>query len=231
MKLRSGFAVATFVVLLGGALTTTAGQISEPTSNASSTPAEVVLQAESGPVLAAVRVFSVSDDAGSVRAADFVAVPGLGLAWVGYACDRYACFSNAIVGLSIDSDRVLVNRQTIAFRGTPDDRSRAQARMTDDFKERAKGGSVNDLQTLYLGEKFFGHRGLSPFLPPSERVRPSAPPDVEDMHFDDGKLVLTLVGEKTTRVVLIFDSTMTLVSGTINGERAYPPQEKQPGDF
>jgi hypothetical protein len=177
---------------------------------------EIVLAGEDGQLEAIITTFQISEN-GLPRNGHLVVVPNRELAWVGDACDRYFCFTNAIVGVRIGSDKLIVNRQTNTFKGTLEQKSAQQNHLVEDFKQRLKSGPLDESKTVHLGEKLLGQRSASPFLPPPERVRPAAPASIRDVRFENGELVITLIGEKAT-VVLSFDGQMKLVKGMINGE-------------
>ena len=154
-----------------------------------------------------------------------VSVPDLNLIWVGAPLpgEVFVCSSNSIVRIAPDCDALLVDRQTIRLQGSAAEKQKERSLMIGEFEKRdQEGRTYETVQKLSLGEKLLGDRGLSPFLPPPERVRPTRPATITDARFQGGHLHVMLVGENKTEVQLTFDSDMNLVTGDINGKPAYP---------
>jgi len=154
-----------------------------------------------------------------------VCVSDRDLAWIGAPLpgEKYICYSNSVVRIAPDCDALLVDRQTTRLHGASVDKQKVRSRIVGEFERRASEGRAFDaVQKLSLGELLLGDRGLSPFLPPAERVRPARAATIADVEFKQGRLLLTLVGENQTKVVLAFDADMNLVSGEINGKPVYP---------
>lgn len=151
---------------------------------------------------------------GESRIVEFVAVPDRGLAWVGLPCAKYVLLSNAIVGLSCGPDELIINRQTNFYQGTEQVKLARKQELLGRFAERLSNGDVDETKTLNLGEKLFGLHSASPFLPASERVRPSAPAAISSVTAKDGGLTIVLDGEKA-RVTVTLDRELRFLEGNI----------------
>jgi len=213
-----------FMLFAGVLCGATVGAASK--TNDWSQPISVSLPAEGGQVNAVMQNY---------RNGCLVFVPERQLLWLGSPLpiehQGYVCLSNAIVRIATGGDELFIDRQNIKLKGTPDEQTTSKARITADFERKIKDGpKFDNIQRISLGKILFGLSGLSPFLPPPQRVRPAKPATISNIQIEQGNTIVTLVGENNIKVILIFDDSMTVVKGMINDKVCYPrnQQSKMP---
>lgn len=157
-----------------------------------------------------------------VYVAHLVFIPDRRLVWVGYAKDKYVCFTNAIVGISTGPDTLVINKQKVQLHGSMEQQVGQIEQIAADFEKKMKAEKFDDLYVIDLGEKLMGLRGESPFLPPPQRVRPAKHAMISDIQIERGNMIVTLIGENNVKVVVVLDDSMNVVKGMIGDKVCYP---------